>query len=295
MDCDLTLRMVGIVILNYNNSQQTIACVRTLVEHCAGASWKLCIVDNASRTEQYSKLLLGMDELKVEAEIIRSEVNGGYARGNDLGCEYFAGDPQVDNILILNDDTRFTMDILSPMEAYLEAHPECGVVFPVVLSPDGQLDRACFRRQKTTRDLFLQATSLPKFLGLRRTEFLPGDPRKSESMLAAKGVFLVPPGSCMMLPKDIFARIGYLDPGTFLYFEEHILSEKLRREGKESAILPELSIIHLGAQTTARQSAKAIYKYWRQSYLYFVKNYSNLSRAAVLYLSLRTHLASLFK
>lgn len=284
--------MVGIVILNYNNSSQTLACVQTLVKFCPAERWKLCIVDNASRKEEYAKL---PDVLKLcpDAHIMRSEENGGYARGNDLGCEYFASDDSVDKILILNDDTRFTMDILAPMEAYLDAHPQCGVVFPVVLSPDGQLDRACFRRQKTPIDLFLQATSFPRLFGLRRSEFLQGDPREAESMLAAKNFLLVPPGSCMMLRKDDFHRIGFLDPGTFLYFEEHILLEKLRRDGKVSAIQPELSIMHLGAQTTQKQPSKAIYKHWRNSYLYFMKNYTDISAPLRWLLAFRTYMKTL--
>lgn len=293
MDLDIAQDMVGIVILNFNNSAQTLACVDTLVQCCKGGNWKLCVVDNASREEEYAKLPQVL-ELCPDAHIIRSEVNGGYARGNDLGCEFFASDASVDKILILNDDTRFTMDIITPMSAYLDAHQECGVVFPLVLAPDGSIDQACLRRQKSVRDLFIQATSLGR-LGFKRREFLPVDgfvpcPHNNipESFPTE-----VPPGSCMMLPKDLFRKIGWLDPGTFLYFEEHIISAKLQREHKTCVLLPKLHITHLGAQTTKKQPSKAVYKHWRHSYLYFMKEYTTVPCILQQFLRFRTWLKTL--
>lgn len=38
--------MVGIIILNYNNSSQTLACLETLYAHCKGGNYKICVVDN---------------------------------------------------------------------------------------------------------------------------------------------------------------------------------------------------------------------------------------------------------
>lgn len=286
--------MTGIVILNYNNSSQTLECVKTLQKCCSPEQgrepWKLCVVDNASAVQEYEKLL-GHD-----LTVLRSEVNGGYARGNNIGCEYFAADHDVDKILILNDDTRFVEDILTPMAAYLDEHAQCGVVFPKVVAPDGTLDKACWRVQKTTRDLVMQATSLPRRLGLRRREFLPTDLLTADVPVTGFGpeqLPLVPPGSCMMLRKADFQRIGWLDPNTFLYFEEHILLERLKRAGLSSALLPAVSIVHLGAATTASQPSKAIYKHWRNSYLYFMRNYSRVCRPLQWYLKLRTYLKTL--
>lgn len=285
--------MVGIVILNYNNSAQTIACVETLYRHCDRGQWKLCIVDNASNEKEYALLCSAFGESQV---IIRSELNGGYASGNDLGCEYFSKDSSVDKILILNDDTRFTMDIITPLSAYLDAHPECGVVFPLVLSPSGETDKACMRRQKSSWDLFLQASSLGR-LGFRRKEFLDpkqqGIPLDSRQALSSEWGIEVPPGSCMMLPKTLFREIGWLDKGTFLYFEEHIIAAKLKQTGLKAVLLPYVNIIHLGAATTAKHPSKTIYAHWRHSYLYFMKHYSSVPRPIQQFLRFRTWLKTL--
>lgn len=294
--------MTGIVILSYNNAEQTLLCVNSILEHCSRGDFRIVVVDNCSRGDQAARLREIVGELsgRCDIELLRSEVNGGYARGNDIGLEWLCSgaDPAasaaslnpaasaVDNLLVLNDDTRFTCDILTPMSDYLRSHSECGVVFPLVLAPDGSVDKACARRAKTTRDLVLQAgrlekvgrrlgdSALCKRLGglFQRREFIDPEPLRALSEVATQ----VPPGSCMMLEREFFRSIGFLDPGTFLYFEEHILGKKIEAAGRTCILLPQINIIHLGAQSTNRQPSKIIYRHWRNSYLYYMKAYSDV-------------------
>jgi len=281
--------MLGIVILNYNNSSQTLACLESLYEYCKNGDWKVCVVDNASNPEEVEKLRKGCKE-----HIVVAKENGGYARGNNLGFKWFENDDEVDALLVLNDDTRFTSDIISPLYSYLMSHEECGVVFPLVVAPDRKVDSACWRRQKSTMNLVEQATSFGKIrrkLGCNRvrSEFLPIN-RIPDIEAVETGV---PPGSCMMLRKDVFKKVGYLDPNTFLYFEEHILSEKLRRERLACVLMPRISIIHLGAQTTKKTASKTVYKHWRHSYLYFMKNYTTVPAVLRYGLQFRTWIKTL--
>ncbi len=280
--------MVGVVILNYNNSNLTLGCLESLYRCCPDARFKVCVVDNASSPEALSLLEKGLT--RGEA-LVKSPVNCGYARGNNLGCEWFENDPEVDKILILNDDCLFCEDILSPLSAYLDAYPDCGVVFPLVKGPEGNVDAACLRRAKSNADLFLQAGFLGRFTSLRG-EFIDADGVEGLDCAIHTGV---PPGSCMMLPKEYFRSIGYLDPNTFLYFEEHILAAKLNRDGRSCVLLPAYKIIHLGAQTTKKQSSKAIYRHWRNSYLYFLKAWSSMPLPLRLWLRFRTALTLALK
>lgn len=278
--------MLGIVILNYNNATQTLECLESLYEHCPKGNYKVCVVDNASRKEDLQALKKGCNE-----EILVAEENRGYACGNNIGLEYFDKDPEINAVLILNNDTLFTQDILTPLYRYLMEHEDCGVVFPLVVDRNGKTDPACIRRSKTVRDLVLQATRLK----CRRREFIEESELRDADgrwMTDEDGAIFtqVPPGSCMMLRKDVFKRVGYLDPHTFLYFEENILSEKLKAHDLRAVLLPNTRITHLGAQTTKQQTSKAIKSHWRNSYLYFVRNYSSTSYAVYQALRFRTWL-----
>ena len=272
--------MVGIIILNYNNSAQTLSCLESLYRYCNGNNYRVCVVDNASSKEELDKLTASCRE-----HIIVADSNKGYACGNNIGCRYFDDDPSADKILVLNDDTRFTEDIITPMEAYLDSHPECGVVFPFVAAPDGSMDKACARMQKSKKDLFIQATCLGRF-GLKRSEFIPEEAVKGKDRLVTQ----VPPGSCMMLPKRLFKEMGWLDPNTFLYFEEQILGSKLSKRNLQCVLLPGIRITHLGAATTSKQASKAIYRHWRNSYIYYMKNYTDIPCPIRKWLEFRTGL-----
>lgn len=301
--------------MSYNNAEQTLLCVNSILDHCRRGDFRIVVVDNCSREDQAARLREIVGELsgRCDIELLRSEVNGGYARGNDIGLEWLCGGAAapdsaasaaslnpaasaVDNLLVLNDDTRFTCDILTPMSEYLRSHPECGVVFPLVLAPDGSVDKACSRRAKTTRDLVLQAGRLEKVgrrLGglFQRREFIDPEPLRACREVATQ----VPPGSCMMLEREFFWSIGFLDPGTFLYFEEHILGKKIEAAGRTCILLPQINIIHLGAQSTNRQPSKTIYRHWRNSYLYYIKAYSDVPWLLRQALRLRTWLTLLVR
>jgi len=277
--------MLGIVILNYNNATQTLQCLDSLYACCPETGRKICVVDNDSRQEDLDLL-----RSKCVETILVADENLGYACGNDIGLEYFDKDPEVDAVLILNNDTLFTEDILTPLYGYLMSHNDCGVVFPLVVDRNGKTDPACMRRSKTARDLILQST---KIKWLPRREFISESELKDEKgnwLTDADGAIFtqVPPGSCMMLRKDVFKSAGWLDRNTFLYFEEHILSDKLIAAGLKIALIPAISIIHLGAQSTRKQSSKMVFRHWRHSYFYYMRNFTRIPLVVRLFLRLRT-------
>lgn len=283
--------MLGIVILNYNNAVQTLQCLESLHKHCPNGNYKVCVVDNASRPED-----IGLLRRECSEELLIADENRGYASGNNIGLEHFDKNPDVDAVLILNNDTLFTEDILTPLYSYLMTHGDCGVVFPLVVDRNGGVDSACLRHSKSCRDLILQATRLK----LKRREFIPESDVKDAAgrwLTDADGAIFteVPPGSCMMLRKDVFKSVGWLDPNTFLYFEEHILSDKLKAVGLKAVLLPDCSIIHLGAQTTSRQPSKAIFGHWRHSYLYYLASFSKVPFWLIQLLRFRTWLGGLSK
>ncbi|MBQ9475636.1 MAG: glycosyltransferase family 2 protein [Bacteroidales bacterium] len=277
--------MTGVVVLNYNNAADTLACVNSLKECCRGGNWKLCVVDNASRPEVAEEV---GKALAPEDKYIINPRNLGYAAGNNAGLRWLNTLAEVDNVLILNSDIVLSEDIVTPMEEYLASHPECGALSPLLLSPSGQPDYACARRRKTAFDLLLRSTSLRR-LGFEGGEFIL---KKDPSLLAAKSLGVeVISGACMMLPKKLFSELGFFDEGTFLYFEEDILCEKLRRAGRSCTLLPQISAVHKGAASTSRTSSSFLYKCYRDSLIYYMGNYTSTPSALRSLIRLRTGIA----
>ena len=79
-------KKVAIIILNYNDSENTIRYVNEISNY--DILNKIVIVDNHSNKEnEYEKLLkLASDKV----DVIRSDKNGGYSYGNNYGlCNNF--------------------------------------------------------------------------------------------------------------------------------------------------------------------------------------------------------------
>ena len=72
---------VAIIILNYNSSDYTLDCVKSIRENSPKKiTHQILIVDNNSSNEEYGKLNILSEQEDIK--IIRSDVNLGFAGGN---------------------------------------------------------------------------------------------------------------------------------------------------------------------------------------------------------------------
>jgi len=141
--------VTGIVILNYNNVEDTISCINSIRKYTSQNLYKLIIVDNASNEDVYNNVGLFLkeiyrDNLKTygendaisetlsEVSYIRLNNNKGYARGNNYGLNLLYNDKSINYIMILNNDVLFVMDILPKLTNFLEKNKDAGIVSPIL-------------------------------------------------------------------------------------------------------------------------------------------------------------------
>ena len=129
--------MVGIVILNFNNSCATKKCLESIIEYESSDKYKICLVDNSTDTVDRARTMENVDDLRrkeplADIHVILLKKNEGYAKGNNRGTEYFENDMDVSQILILNNDIILTMPILERLSNYLYEHQDCAVVSPLL-------------------------------------------------------------------------------------------------------------------------------------------------------------------
>lgn len=272
---------IGIIILNYNNAGQTISCVES-IRKFNSAPCRLVVVDNCSTDDSRDVLGEYLREHKNAFKLISAPENGGYAQGNNMGLKYLEDDPEIDKILILNNDVFFTQDILPRMSGFLDSRPEAGVVSPLLYCRDGKtIDYACARKDCSIREIvwtyLLYFTDIFGMLSRfsNRRKLLLENP----SLLNSTEVEIeLPSGSCFMIRKDLFRKIGWFDPNTFLYYEENILYRKLLEEGKKNYLLPDINCIHLGGMTTNKVAHSASYmKLSKASGFYYAMHYRKLN------------------
>lgn len=271
--------MVGIVLLNYNDASTTINCVRSVVEHNTYPA-KIVVVDNDS-TDNSVAILESYEAETGNITLLKSEKNGGYACGNNVGIRYFAEDPDVDRIMVLNSDVLFTEDIIPHLSTVLESSEDIGIVCPLLhgkdnVSIDYNCARLCPDNGTIIMTYLLQYRDIRGFITRSRNDnkiLLKHPERMSQPTVEIE----LPSGSCMLIKKDVFREIGWFDENTFLYYEENIIFRKLQKIGKRNLICPSVSCIHLGAHSTSKTAVPFLKMKEAESARYYLENYADMN------------------
>ncbi len=248
--------VVSVVIVNWNGAHLLAPCLDSLRAHCTGVSYEVIVVDNGSSDE--SRELLARDYSWVRASLLPE--NLGFSGGNNHGIRQARGH----YVLLLNNDTLFYEDALTPMCDFLDRRPRVGVAScRVYEDPQRTIlgDPGCRRYPEIWNVLF---RGLAENLGLarllddrpafRRLFGQGGDPFREALVAHVTGAFFF----CRHSALD---KVGLLDEGFFLFLEETDLCCRMRHQGYQVAHNPATGIIHLGNQSTGiRPDVREIYQ-----------------------------------
>lgn len=299
------MKKIGIVILNYNNWEDTTNCINSILRYNTYPI-KIMVVDNGSTKEDcvgklhsYFSEVFGGDYLRIEENqevktlplltFLVSKINDGYAKGNNKGLKYFIKDEGIDGIMILNNDILFVEDIIPRLVEKYDNIDNCGIISPVLYKKDfAGLDYNCARRAIMPRELIKKnfCYYIYNFLHKRinDTRYLLNDDILSDG--AANLAIDLPSGSCMLIEKTLFAEIGLFDSNTFLYYEEDILYKKIKKINKQNYLDLESKCIHLGASSTSKSPSLFLIKTDIDSASYYIKNYSDSSWFTILFFNI---------
>lgn len=248
-----------IIILNYNDCERVEKLVQLIKEY--SSLTHILIVDNCSVDGSYSRL----KELACEKiHVVKTEQNGGYAKGNNFGARYAKEKWNVDTIFFANPDVTFSEDAIINIEDNLWENEKYAVA--TVLVKDGY-----------------NVWDLPKYWGAVRMLFLflfTIHKKKLKQELTQKnGVHKVGviEGSFFAIKSSIFDEIGGFDERTFLYLEENILACKLRKHGYKEIISSDEYYVHEHSQSISKEykSKARAFKLFLPSFLIYLKYYLN--------------------
>ena len=83
------------------------------------------------------------------------------------------------------------------------------------------------------------------------------------------------PGSFLFFSKETIRQVNYLDEETFLYYEENILAQKLKRIGKVMKIITTIEYNHIHSVERNNIKRKLLHnKIYFESMIYYEKKYN---------------------
>ncbi len=212
---------IGIIIINYNKSDLTIACVKSIIEHTdPKINYQLIVVDNASSFENYSNLRKSLAAASYDdIKIVRSMINTGFGGGNMFGVQH------VDSsyYAFINNDTLLVNDCLSILKNYMDKQPEIAVCGPEIQNEE-QLRQVSFDHfSNLAREVFGK-----KFLEIIHPKKFPNRKKRYENPLTVNYIN----GSFMFCRATDFHNVGGFDTNIFLFYEESDLCYRLFKQGK---------------------------------------------------------------
>ena len=232
---------LSIVILSWNTKALTLACLRSLSAETPRHSREVIVVDNGSVDGSADAIAATFPEVN----LVRNTENRLYAEGNNQGADLARGT----YLCLLNSDTEVRPGAIDRLVDFLAEHPEYGAVSPKLVNVDGSVQRAC-RRFPGLFDALIDSTPIRhtppgrrRWAHWRMHDFDHEHTRDVEQ----------PPGSCILMRREEYLRLGGLDPKLSLFYNDVDLCKRLWQGGRRIRYLAEAEILHhLGASTSGQ-------------------------------------------
>lgn len=243
------MNKIGIVVLNYINYSETIACVDSLLKQ-TGVLFQIVIVDNGSNNESAEVLRKKYNEAEC-VHIIPNSQNSGYAKGNNIGINWLRKQG-LDFIVICNSDIILSSEkILLQMTKGISG--DIGLIIPIVKNLDDTIEmRTQYKRKLFTLRAIKALRRIIKDKGKSKqiTKSNTGNSSYMELSAGFQEQYNVVTGSIFALTPAFFKYYNGLYPETFLYVEE-IATLLLVSKARLKCFISETDIvIHKGAAST---------------------------------------------
>lgn len=250
------MKRTSIISVNYNQTEVTIAFLKSVKENTVNNNVEVIIVDNSPLTDQETVFKAHYEDIVY----IRSRNNLGFAGGNNLGINVATGD----FILLLNNDTEITPNLLDVLCGALEDNKEIGLISPLILYYDNPetIQYAGFTEMNYLTARNSGIGSMEKDIG-------------QYDLNSAQTAFCH--GAAMMCRREDLKVVGLMEENYFLYYEEMDWCEKFRRCGKKMWFTGQAKVYHKESISVGKESSIKTYFMTRNRMLFIRRNTNTLN------------------
>ncbi|MBA65646.1 MAG: hypothetical protein CMG55_07600 [Candidatus Marinimicrobia bacterium] len=224
---------IGIIILNYNSSKDTILLVKDIEAQNPIHTHKIVIVDNNSNDGSIDKLNKEFSNNDL-IDIIQTENNLGYGAGNNYGIKYIKNKYQIEFILVCNPDVKFNVNIIPDIIATFKINNLIAAVSIQMVNENNKKQLSAWKLPTLTDDIILSISILKKLI---KNPIAYSNSLKPQCVDVLQGAFFI-------IKLKAFNEINGFDEDIFLYGEERILGHKLKKHGYKLYFLPKLKFTH---------------------------------------------------
>lgn len=225
-----------IVIVNYRTPGLVLDLLDSLEGQVEAGLDEIVVVDNASGDGSPEQLERGIAARGMTryCRVLRAEYNTGFAAGSNIGIRRV----DANYYLLLNSDTLVRKGAVKALLSQMQEHPFVGIAGPRLESSDGRPQTSCFRDISPVSEL-LSAAKLGALNTLLH-DFDVALPVSDEPCEAEWVSF-----ACVLIRREVIEKVGLLDEGYFMYFEDSDYCRAARATGFRVWYFPDARVVHL--------------------------------------------------
>jgi N-acetylglucosaminyl-diphospho-decaprenol L-rhamnosyltransferase len=210
-------------VVNTNGREYLLACLRAIEEtHPEGVEREILVLDNASSDGSAA----AVRALGGEIRLIERERPTGKA-ANDTTLLKEATAPYC---LLLNEDSEIRSGAVTALMAALDEDQRAAAATPLLLNSGGDPVPCAWRFPGV-------GTALAGALFVHRQFTVQSSGWKTREVEWAQS-------SALMVRREAAARVGYLDPDFFVYYDECDFAKRLAEAGWHELFVPDATAIH---------------------------------------------------
>ncbi|MBK7893591.1 MAG: glycosyltransferase family 2 protein [Anaerolineaceae bacterium] len=236
---------VSIVLLNWNGAEDTIACLRPMLD------WRqvrpfLIVVDNASTGDDVAQIRQALPGV----QLIENATNEGFSGGSNGGIEFALAQGDAP-ILLLNNDAMIAETAVHRLCQTLDENPQIGMVVPQLLNEHGELVAVGGKN--------------PAFHLQTRVQSFPNE--------APVQVVETVSGTAVLICAAMLRQVGLLDERYFFSTEMADLALRARQHGFVCAVDRRAEARHTISRSAPLRNSLYVYYIVRNRLLFLRSHY----------------------
>lgn len=244
------VRKIGLVTVTYNSATVIDAFLQS-VRRQTYQAMTLYVVDNLSTDSTLSRIPSSDASSLV---VIANDHNAGVAEGNNQGIRAALADG-CDAVLLINNDTEFGPELVSTLCSEL-IRSGADMIVPKIMYFEPSDTIWCaggtfrFRRGYSGEHYGLGERDSGQYDQLRQIEYSPT--------------------CCMLVRREVFDRIGEMDPKYFVYFDDTDFCFRAWKAGLRLVYTPQTVLYHKVSALTGGAETPFAIRYTTRNHVYFL-------------------------
>lgn len=238
------MKKVFAIAINFNKEEVTRKWLDSMLKVKAPSfTLEIVIIDNASNVP----FTLERHQQKKNVHVIHNKDNAGFTGGNNIGIQ-FALDNGADDILIINNDTFVDQNLVLELLKVLDSNPKIGLTTAKIYFAKGHEYHKDRYEKDDLGKVFWYAGGYTDWANVRSIH--RGVDEVDHGQYDTPVSIGFASGCCMLIKRKVLEKVGFFDKRGFMYFEDAILCERIRRAGFEIWYVPTAKMWHLNAAST---------------------------------------------